>query len=134
MTIDYSQLVTAEHKLDTARTAASALIQTWRDGEERIGVVFDHDGRMWDGDDASLARLQGAIGGGLGSVPGFFWTDHDNEDVPMDGEALDALLVAMQAARAHRGFEIHQRQRAMKEAVAGMSAADLMQFNPDWKA
>ncbi|SOE48117.1 DUF4376 domain-containing protein [Orrella dioscoreae] len=132
MTIDYSHLVTAEHKLTSARAAASALIQAWRDGEERIGVVFDHDGRMWDGDDASLARLQGAIGGGLGAVPDFFWTDHDNEDVPMDGEALDALLVAMQSARAQRGFEIHQRQRAMKEAVATMSTADLAAFTPGW--
>ncbi|EHJ6107415.1 DUF4376 domain-containing protein, partial [Escherichia coli] len=54
----------------------------------------------------------------------FFWTDADNNDVPMTAEALIALSNAAQKAMFAKGLEIHVRQRAMKKEIEALDDAD----------
>ncbi|EMD4149635.1 DUF4376 domain-containing protein [Salmonella enterica] len=60
-----------------------------------------------------------------GQLPdGFFWTDAHNHDVPMTaGEVLE-LESAMVGAMVAKGFEIHQHQRNLKEALAKLTTAE----------
>ncbi|ECC0574856.1 DUF4376 domain-containing protein, partial [Salmonella enterica] len=57
-----------------------------------------------------------------GTLPdGFFWTNADNEDIPMNADDLIALEVAMQQHMVIVGFKIHERQRQMKEEVDALT-------------
>lgn len=115
------------------RGVAHARIERWRDQQEGAGIVFEHDGHNWDGGLATRQRLMPVLS--LPALPeGFFWTDADNQDVPMDLSALQALAAAHEGAIVQRGFAIHIRQRQMKEALDDMTAAELDAFAPDWPA
>ncbi|WP_140411661.1 DUF4376 domain-containing protein, partial [Escherichia coli] len=48
---------------------------------------------------------------------GFFWTDADNNDIPVTADELIALSNAASAAMFTKGMEIHIRQREMKKAI-----------------
>lgn len=117
--------------VDALRSAARAQIEQWRDQQEHEGITFTHDGRAWDGGLIVRQRLQPVVS--LPALPpGFFWTDHDNNDVPVTLSELRELSAAHEVALVTRGFEIHARQRAMKAAVAGMDAEQLQVFAPGW--
>lgn len=125
--------VEAAQRRDAALQSARAAIERWRDAQERASMVFDHAGRAWDGGLAVRARMQPLVA--LGAVPaGFFWTDADNNDVPTDFAALQALNLAHEQALVAQGFAIHQRQRAMKEALPTLTDEQLQAFEPGWAA
>ena len=70
---------------------------------------------------------------GLPALPeGFFWTDALNNDVPMDMASLQLLASAHKQTLAVRGFQIHARQRAMKESLGTMTRQQLLDFTPGW--
>lgn len=121
----------AAQRRDAAMQAARAAIEQWRDAQERASMVFEHAGRSWGGGLAVRARMQPLVA--LGAVPaGFFWTDADNNDVPTDFVALQALNLAHEQALVAQGFAIHQRQRAMKEALPTLTDEQLQAFEPGW--
>lgn len=121
----------AAQRRDAALQSARLAIEQWRDAQERASMVFEHAGRAWDGGLAVRARMQPLVA--LGAVPaGFFWTDADNNDVPTDFAALQALNLAHEQALVAQGFAIHQRQRAMKEALPTLTDEQLQAFEPGW--
>lgn len=77
-------------------------------------------------------RMQPVLG--LPTLPeGFFWTDALNNDVPMDMASLQLLASAHEQALVVRGFQIHARQRAMKESLGTMTRQQLLDFTPGWE-
>ena len=78
-----------------------------------------------------LARMSPVVS--LPGLPeGFFWTDADNNDVPITQPELVALNAAHETAITAQGFCIHARQREMKQAIDAMSRAELEAFQPGW--
>ena len=117
--------------VEALRSAARAQIEQWRDQQENAGITFMHEGREWDGGLIVRQRLQPVVS--LPALPaGFFWTDHDNNDVPVTLSDLRDLSAAHEVALVTRGFAIHARQRAMKAAIAEMDAEQLQVFTPNW--
>ncbi|HIB0833372.1 TPA: DUF4376 domain-containing protein, partial [Escherichia coli] len=55
---------------------------------------------------------------------GFFWTDAENNDVPMKSEELIALSEAAEQAMFTKGLEIHVRQRTMKKEIEALGDAE----------
>lgn len=126
-----ARLVVAAADVEALRSSARTQIEQWRDQQEHEGITFTHDGRAWDGGLIVRQRLQPVVN--LPALPsGFFWTDHDNNDVPINLSELRELSAAHEVALVTRGFEIHARQRAMKAAVAEMDAEQLQAFAPGW--
>ncbi len=100
-----------------------AEIEAWRDAQENAALVFEHAGRQWDGGLRVRTRLQPVIA--LPALPpGFFWTDNDNNDVEVTLADVQALNVAHEAALVLRGWQIHTRQREMKEEVSSLTDPD----------
>lgn len=105
--------------LTAAKDKKHAEINAWRDVQESGNYPFELNGHRWDCSKASQDRLapvtavarQGTL------PPGFFWTDADNEDIPVTADELSALEGAMQQNMVLQGFKIHERQRQMKEEV-----------------
>lgn len=109
--------------LDTLRDEAYVRIQKWRDKQEAAEFVFEHAGREWDAGLLTRQRLQPVVS--LSQLPdGFFWTDADNNDVPMTLPELIALSAAHEQALVLKGFEIHAQQRAMKNAVLAATSIE----------
>ncbi|EDL3486743.1 phage tail protein [Salmonella enterica subsp. enterica serovar Newport] len=117
--------------LNTALARKYAEINAWRDTQENADYTFKFKEHTWDFGKASQARLQPVAAlAKNGQLPdGFFWTDAHNHDVPMTaGEVLE-LESAMVGAMVAKGFEIHQHQRNLKEALAKLTTAkDVMAF------
>ncbi|EGO4139616.1 DUF4376 domain-containing protein [Escherichia coli] len=111
---------------EKARSAKTAEINAWRDSMESASYVFEFNGHRWDYGKETQARLEPSVAAArAGKLPeGFFWTDADNNDVPMTAEALIALSEAAQQAMFAKGLEIHLRQREMKKAVEALNDAD----------
>lgn len=130
----FSGVETERLSIERDEEAALSRIEAWRDAQEKAELVFEHDGRRWDGGLASRERLTLAISmAAAGVLPtGFFWTDADNLDVPMQRIELEALRAAMDAAIGMQGFRIHARQRELKASLAAMSGIELLEFEPGW--
>lgn len=127
--IDWTQAITREKQLSAALQAAHARIQTWRDAQEKKSITFEHAGRVWDGGLVTRQRLQPVLA--LTELPpGFFWTDHSNDDVPVTLADLQALNAAHEAALVAEGFRIHAAQRQMKAAIESMTLQQLQAFKP----
>jgi len=110
---------------------ALSSIERWRSAEEAVEVVFEHQNRSWDAGLKSQSRIEPLLK--LGVLPdGFFWTDHDNNDVPVTIGELREIGAAMNLAIVERGFSIHQRQREMKQQIESMTAEELIAFTPGW--
>jgi hypothetical protein len=82
--------------------------------DERKASVIDGgvlwSGHRWDADDVSRAALRSYVG----MVPtGFFFTDYDNEQVPLDLEGVSALAQAM----ANFSFAVHAQAQALKVSI-----------------
>ena len=107
---------------EALRTELLARVNAWRDAQEQMQIVFVHDGRNWDGGFKPRSRLSPSVEvAQAGLLPsGFYWTDADNNDVPMTSGALIALDAAMLSAMVTKGWAIHQRQRAMKQEIADL--------------
>ena len=108
-----------------------ASIASWRTRQENTEVTFELNGRTWDAGLRSRTRIEPLLK--LKQLPvGFFWTDHDNNDVPVTMEELRAIGDAMNDTIVARGFAIHARQRQMKAELEDMTAEELMAFVPGW--
>jgi len=111
---------------EKARALRNDEINAWRDRMESASYVFEFKGRRWDYGKETQARLAPSVSAAKsGNLPEqFFWTDADNNDVPMDAETLIALSAAAEQAMFTKGLEIHVRQRAMKKEIEALDDAD----------
>lgn len=116
------------------RNNVIAEIGSWRDRQENSLIVFEHAGRRWDGGKVVRERLVTIISAmkTVGEIDGFFWTDADNNDVPVTLPELEALVAVHDVAIAMQGNKIHVRQRQMKDAVAAMDETELAAFVLGW--
>ncbi|WP_340533164.1 DUF4376 domain-containing protein [Escherichia coli] len=123
---DIAPFVMTPEQLDEICQNKHAEISQWRDEQENAGIIFEWNGHRWDGGKISRSRLAPVVAvAQAGALPaGFFWTDADNQDVTLTPEELVQLDAAMLQAMVIRGFQIHERQRQMKEEVAGLDSAD----------
>ena len=128
----YTHALLSPEQRDGLRMALRDQINAWRDVQEAATIVFEHAGRRWDGGLAVRTRLMPMLS--LPALPpGFFWTDADDNDVPVDAAALAALGAAHEAAIVTQGFVIHVRQRAMKAEIDALGdAAALLVYAPGW--
>lgn len=116
---------------DQLTTEALVKIATWRSRQEATEVTFEYAGRTWDAGLRSQTRIEPVLN--LPTLPGgFFWTDHDNNDVPVTMTQLREIGEAMNVAIVTRGFAIHARQRQMKEQIETLTAEELLAFEPGW--
>lgn len=114
---------------EKARELKTAEINTWRNRMESASYIFSFNGRNWDYGKETQDRLDpSVIAAKEGNLPEqFFWTDADNNDVPMTAEELIALSEAAQQAMFAKGMEIHVRQRNMKKEIAELQDAEAIQ-------
>lgn len=133
MNIDLTQLITKERKEKEALEAARKRINDWRNEQEQGSIIFQYAGRNWDGGLAVRQRIMPVLA--LAELPeGFFWTDAEDNDIPITFEELRALAAAHESAIVTQGWEIHARQRGLKLAIEQGSLEDLLTFKPDWPA
>ncbi|EBV7249354.1 DUF4376 domain-containing protein [Salmonella enterica subsp. enterica serovar Pomona] len=112
-----------------------AEINAWRDTMESGNYPFTLNGHRWDCSKASQNRLTPVTATAKsGKLPdGFFWTNADNEDIPMNAEDLITLEMAMQQHMVTVGFKIHERQRQMKQEVGKMTDRRKVEYyRPGW--
>ena len=128
----YTHAPPSPEQLDSLRMALRERINAWRDAQEAATIVFEHAGRRWDGGLEVRTRLMPMLS--LPALPhGFFWTDADDNDVPVDLPDLAALSAAHEAAIVAQGFAIHMRQRSMKAEIEALESADaLAGYTPGW--
>ncbi|HFV9916282.1 TPA: DUF4376 domain-containing protein [Salmonella enterica subsp. diarizonae serovar 61:l,v:z35] len=84
---------------------------------------------------ASQERLAPVVAAAnAGMLPeGFFWTDADNHDIPVNADFLQQLEATMVQAMVIQGFRIHERQRQMKEDVAQLTDVNAVTaYQPGW--
>ncbi|HAT1685432.1 TPA: DUF4376 domain-containing protein [Klebsiella oxytoca] len=120
---------------DKAREQKTAEIDNWRNDQENGDITFEWNGHSWDAGKASQDRLAPVLvvakSGQL--PPGFFWTDADNEDVPVTAGDLAAIDAGMTQAMVIQGFRIHERQRQMKKDIAGLTkVSDILNYPVGW--
>ena len=121
--------------VEEARRMKNAEINAWRDAMEASGYVFEHRGRKWDYGKEAMTRLgMSALAARGGVLPeGFFWTDAENNDVPMTADELISLSDAAGKAMFRKGLEIHIRQREMKKAIAELSDSEtILAYRVGW--
>ncbi|HIB5305111.1 TPA: DUF4376 domain-containing protein, partial [Escherichia coli] len=104
-----TDLLTAEK----ARGMKGDEINAWRNAMEAANYTFEHNGRKWDYGKSTQTRLEPSVAAAkAGKLPeAFFWTDAENNDVPVTAEELIALSEAAEQAMFTKGMEIHVRQR-----------------------
>ncbi|EHK3390320.1 TPA: DUF4376 domain-containing protein [Escherichia coli] len=123
----------SQDMLEKEKEKACDRINIWRNEEENKEIVFEWQGRRWDAGKRSLSRLEPVLAVTEHLPERFFWTDADNHDVAVDADELKALGVAMKQAMVAHGFRIHERQRQMKQEIAGMTRyRDVLCYQPGW--
>lgn len=110
---------------EDALSNAIALINAWKAKEMNSGFAWS--GHQWDSDETARTNIMAVALAGLASPLGY-WTDADNQDVPVDATGMQSMYAAM----LQKGAEIHARQRAMKEELASYSLEQLANFVPSW--
>ncbi|EKL9634220.1 DUF4376 domain-containing protein [Salmonella enterica] len=139
----YAELVAGKYGPVTPFTATPEMIQAaknrkrdeinaWRDAQEGGNIIFALNGHRWDCGKASQSRLSPVVAVAKSGTlpPGFFWTDADNIDVPMTGDELVTLELAMQQNMVMQGFKIHERQRQMKAEVETLTTLEAIKGYP----
>lgn len=125
-----------EVDISTARQQKQAEIENWRNQQENGHYIFTFNGREWDYSKDTQDRLQLAVAMAKQDklLPGFFWTDGHNHDIPMTGSEIIALSDAVNSAMFAKGLQIHLRQREMKTAVDKLThARDILDYPVSWK-
>ncbi len=119
---------------EKARELKTAGINAWRNAMEAANYTFEHNGRKWDYGKSTQTRLEPSVAAAkAGKLPEqFFWTDADNNDVPMDAETLIALSAAAEQAMFTKGLEIHVRQRTMKRSKRWMMRKRYWRIRSAW--
>ena len=127
--------IVTDKMVEDLRNQKLTEISNWRDVQENANIIFELDNRRWDGGKVSQERLAPVVmAGSSGQLPeGFFWTDADNHDVPVNFEFLQQLEAAMVQAMVIQGFKIHERQRQMKEEVTQLTdMSAIIAYQPGW--
>ncbi|HAT1683850.1 TPA: DUF4376 domain-containing protein [Klebsiella oxytoca] len=124
-----------DQSLEEARARKHDEINQWRNNQENGNVTFEWNSHSWDAGKASQDRLAPVLvvakSGQL--PPGFFWTDANNEDVPVTAGDLAAIDAGMTQAMVIQGFKIHERQRQMKKDIAGLTkVSDILNYPVGW--
>lgn len=124
---DYTHKKWADPRsIEEIRSLAIKRIESWRLEQEQQDFEFNHAGRQWDAGLSTRQRLQPVLS--LSQLPeGFFWTDADNNNVPITLPELLALSAAHEQALVLKGFEIHAQQRAMKNAVEAATSKEAVE-------
>lgn len=120
---------------DKAREQKTREIDVWRNTQEGGDVTFEWNHHVWDASKASQDRLTPVLAvAKSGQLPaGFFWTDADNEDVPVTASDLLAIDAGMTQAMVIQGFKIHERQRQMKKDIAELTlVSDILNYSVGW--
>lgn len=128
--VDYPAL-----SLEDARKQKHNGINTWRDIQENGSVTFTWNNHSWDASKASQDRLAPVlVVAKSGQLPeGFFWTDANNEDVPVTVDDLIAIDAGMTQAMVVQGFKIHERQRQMKKDIDELTkVSDILNYPVGW--
>ncbi|EEW9253623.1 DUF4376 domain-containing protein, partial [Escherichia coli] len=97
-----TDLLTAEK----ARGMKGDEINAWRNEMEAANYTFEHNGRKWDYGKSTQTRLEPSVAAAkAGKLPeAFFWTDAENNDVPVTAEELIALSEAAEQAMFTKGM------------------------------
>lgn len=110
-------------------------INRWRDRQENGNVSFDWSGRKWDAGKDTLARITPVlIVASAGKLPaGFFWTDADDNNVPLNADELIQLNQEIAFAMVMQGFKIHERQQKMKQDLEALTRVnDILAYSVGW--
>lgn len=128
--VDYPAL-----SLEDARKQKHDEINHWRDIQENGVITFTWNNHSWDASKASQDRLAPVlVVAKSGQLPeGFFWTDANNEDVPVTVDDLTAIDAGMTQAMVAQGFKIHERQRQMKKDIDELTkVGDILNYSVGW--
>ncbi|TGG58153.1 hypothetical protein DAH18_25040 [Escherichia coli] len=120
---------------ENARRLKNDEINAWRNAMEAASYTFEHNGRKWDYGKSTQARLEPSVAAAkAGILPlDFFWTDAQNNDVPVSADELIALSDAAAKALFAKGMEIHIRQRNMKKEIAALNdTAAILDYKVGW--
>ncbi|HCM1918312.1 TPA: DUF4376 domain-containing protein [Salmonella enterica subsp. salamae serovar 28:r:e,n,z15] len=121
---------------EQARAQKLAEIDAWRGNQEAGNVIFTWKRRRWDASRASQERISPVldVAATRGLPDGFFWTDADNNDVPVTISDLQAISDGMKQAMVAQGWKIHERQRQMKKEIGAMkNTTDILNYIPGWE-
>lgn len=112
-----------------------AEINDWRLRQECRTVYFEWNGHRWDANDISKERLDISLKAAESGLPdNFFWTDADNNDVPITQEQLKEFEMRMTQTLFDRKFGAHERQRVMKKDILDMSDPELIKnYQVGWE-
>ncbi|EEV6491486.1 DUF4376 domain-containing protein [Escherichia coli] len=130
-----SEFRETETDRENARRQKNDEVNAWRNAMETAGYTFEHNGRKWDYGKSTQARLIPSVAAArAGILPlDFFWTDAQNNDVPVTAEQLIALSEAAEKAMFTKGMEIHIRQRNMKKEIAALNdVAAILAYKVGW--
>ncbi|EBK9331301.1 DUF4376 domain-containing protein [Salmonella enterica] len=120
---------------DKAREQKTREIDAWRNKQESGSVTFTWNNHSWDASKDSQDRLAPVlVVAKSGQLPdGFFWTDANNEDVPVTVDDLTAIDAGMTQAMVVQGFKIHERQRKMKKDISELTrVGDILDYPVGW--
>ncbi|ENK6197168.1 DUF4376 domain-containing protein [Salmonella enterica subsp. enterica serovar Oranienburg] len=120
---------------EKAREQKTHEIDAWRNRQENGSVTFTWNNHSWDVSKASQDRLAPVlVVAKSGQLPeGFFWTDANNEDVPVTVDDLTAIDAGMTQAMVIQGFKIHERQRQMKKDISELTkVSDILNYPVGW--
>ncbi|ENQ5775139.1 DUF4376 domain-containing protein [Salmonella enterica] len=120
---------------EKAREQKNREIDAWRNTQENGDVTFTWNNHSWDASKASQDRLVPVlIVAKSGQLPdGFFWTDANNEDVPVTVDDLTAIDAGMTQVMVSQGFKIHERQRQMKKDISELTkVSDILNYPVGW--
>ncbi|EAS8529853.1 DUF4376 domain-containing protein [Salmonella enterica] len=120
---------------DKAREQKAREIDAWRNTQENGSVTFTWNNHSWDASKASQDRLAPVlVVAKSGQLPdGFFWTDANNEDIPVTIDDLTAIDAGMTQVMVIQGFKIHERQRQMKKDISELTkVSDILNYPVGW--
>ncbi|EHL2884862.1 DUF4376 domain-containing protein [Salmonella enterica] len=122
--------------IEYARKQKHAAINAWRDAQENGKVIFTWNNHQWDASKASQDRITPVLelAATQGLPEGFFWTDANNNDVPVTSDDLRNISEGITKAIVEQGWKIHERQRQMKKEINSMtSVTDILNYSPCWE-
>ncbi|EOG5327740.1 DUF4376 domain-containing protein [Salmonella enterica] len=120
---------------EKARTRKRYEINNWRGNEELRSITFDWNGHTWDAGKDTLARLTPVlIVASAGRLPsGFFWTDANDNNVPVSVDDLTQLNQEIAFAMVMQGLKIHERQQKMKQDIETLTGInDILNYPVSW--
>ncbi|ECE9609565.1 DUF4376 domain-containing protein [Salmonella enterica subsp. enterica serovar Enteritidis] len=120
---------------EKAREHKNHEIDAWRNRQENGSVTFTWNNHSWDASKAAQDRLAPVlVVAKSGQLPeGFFWTDANNEDIPVTVDDLTAIDAGMTQAMVNMGWKIHERQREMKKEIDElMQVSDILNYSVGW--